>query len=1026
MLDPQLVEAAMRRDDPVAVRDLLKNATEPERAACARALKGFLTGPERHMPEPVMLAPQQFMDFLHSGFQQMPEALRRQQEQQKQLNRDYDQWREISNGFAFQLAAIGLAGGVAAAARLASDFSRDATPAQVEQVAVVLADRRPDWLADFMGRHLKLHGEYAFGIPAWPLARALVRLGAIPRPSGPEYATLMPNGARWQLRDGNDGDWPTPVQALLADPALLEDEFWRLFTVPDAASVLDVEDGRIRWFHETRHTPRQTWPEGIVLLCDQGHLDRGRVIDACLDAFTRDFNPNRVGWYAAMLNELELSDAEIADRAGKYLGLLAATSKVGVTVGQQGARVLLEAGRIDPGGLLAASGPALLFPLKAIATTQLKLVARVGMKYPAFRPVAAAAAAAAFGHERQDIQEAALKVITKLGVPDGPQLAEIRLRAMDLSPSLATDAAALGLLPASPPGPDGSGVTASHGADLSNELPELEQRMGALPDSPRQELAAALNLVRSGGVPGPARVQPAAGQQLPPPVTDPEELVQLLTVLIEDATDAIAAERALAGAVRLSSLPERERRQLAGPLLKRTERVIHTSSPFYGDLITSDMAIIASVWAGEDLPVGHQAREKDWHMPGEFAVSSSGKALTMAGIFSARAWEAAKVIQSGHGGVLLAEPETARGAIRTETLLHRIRELAGLSGRRQGALKHDREQALLRLRPGTADADLWAAWARVAGTSANALRESHEVVQYPITFAPVTGEPEGEPLRHSHRWGPHVLARTTGQVPRAAACECWQLLTGLAHPLRDHVILYGPSRYELRHYDAAVAGWTLICPWQPEIAAAHLLRPLSDGLIPGITPATIAMTSMRHPDHALGPVGHLALVTGLSSAEADTRIAAAELWADAAADGRLDPVLAARAIGAGLRGDVLRLSRIASALEHASHTEIAARRIVETVCAAFTELPPGPANMHMLVELAARLGTRTGVPELPVAVRDMAAKRGSSRIITTSRQLQAAASSEAPDRGRAGVQALTAVVTRAEAAMQERSGPADQ
>ena len=498
-------------------------------------------------------------------------------------------------------------------------------------------------------------------------------------------------------------------------------------------------------------------------------------------------------------------------------------------------------------------------------------------------------------------------------------------------------------------------------------------------------------------------------------MTDPEELVQLLTVLIEDATDAIAAERALAGAVRLSSLPLGQRRRLAAPLLKRTERVMHRYEPFSGDLISSDMAIIASVWAGEKLPADHYAREDNWHMPGKYAVASSGQALTMAGIFSARAWEAARIIETGQGGVLLAEPQTERGAISAETLLRRIRELAACPAAVHRLLEHDREQALLRLAPGAADAELWTAWAPIAGQPADALRESHEVIQSPISFAAVTGEPTGEPLRASQQWYTHLLARTTGQVPTAPACDCWQLLTALTDPLRDHEVLYGPSRFQTRHYDAAVAGWTLICPWQPEIAAAHLLRPLSDGLIPGTTPATIAMTSMRHPGHTLGPVGHLALVTGLSSAEADTRIAAGQLWADAAADGRLDPALAAAAIAAGVRGDALKLSRIAQGLEYASHTELAARRIVETVCAAFTELPLGPSNMHMLVELAARLATRTGLPELPAAARDMAARRGSSRIATTTRQLEAAASSEAPDRGRAAAQALTALVTRAEA-----------
>jgi hypothetical protein len=1018
MLDPQLLEAAMRRDDAAAVRDLLENATESERAACAKALKAFLTGPQRREPDLVMLAPNQFMNFVRSGFQQLPEALRRQEEQEEELNRDYNAWRKVADGFAFQLAALGLARGVAAAARAAPAFRGwEDSPEQVRQIALVLADRHPDWLTEFVSRSLT----DPFGIPAWPLARALVRLGAIPRPSVPEYTTLMPDGVCRQVHDGNDGPWPTPAQALLADPGLLADEFWRLFTVPDAGMVLDQEDRRIRWAHETRPFPQQTWSQAIALLCAEGHLDRARVIDACLDAFSRDFNPNRVGWYAATLTELKPTQAEMADRAPKYLGLLSANSKAGLTLGQQGTLMLLDAGRLDPGSLLAASGPALLFPQKAIATTQLKLVGGVAAKYPDLRPEAAVTAAAAFGHERQDIQEAALKLIGKLGVPAGAQFAEIRMRAMDLAPSLAAQAAALGLLPGDP-GPASLAQWESQtslSSGVADDLAELGRRISALPAGPGRELTASLEHARRGGVPGPAIVRPGAGDLLPPPVTDPEELVQLLTVLIEDATDAIAVERALAGAVRLSSLPVSQRSQLAGPLLKRTERVMRTYSPFYGDLITSDLAIIANVWGGgQPLRQRVDQRERQWHMPGDFAVSSSGQALTMAGIFSARAWEAVKIIEAGQGGILLAEPETERGAISTETLLLRIRELAGLPGGAARMLRYDGEQALLRLQPGPADAGLWDTWALVAGQPASALRESHEVIQAPVRLAAVTGEPAGQPLRHSHEGHIHVLAGTPERVPAAPACHCWQLLTALAVPLRDHETLYGPSRYELRHYDAAVAGWTFVCPWQPEIAAAHLLRPLSDGLIPGRTPATVALTSMRHPGHALGPVGHLALVTGLSSAEADTRITAAELWAVAAGDGRLDPALAAAAIVTGVRGDALKLNRIALSLEQASHTELAARRIVETVCTTFAELPLGPANMHMLVELAARLGTRTGVPELPAAVREMAAKRGNSRIMTTARQLQDAASSGAPDRGRAAVQAMTALVARAEAAAQ--------
>jgi hypothetical protein len=40
----------------------------------------------------------------------------------------------------------------------------------------------------------------------------------------------------------------------------------------------------------------------------------------------------------------------------------------------------------------------------------------------------------------------------------------------------------------------------------------------------------------------------------------------------------------------------------------------------------------------------------------------------MAGMFSARAWEAAKIIAAGREGLLLAEPEFGRGAISQDRL----------------------------------------------------------------------------------------------------------------------------------------------------------------------------------------------------------------------------------------------------------------------------------------------------------------------------------------------------------------------
>lgn len=80
-----------------------------------------------------------------------------------------------------------------------------------------------------------------------------------------------------------------------------------------------------------------------------------------------------------------------------------------------------------------------------------------------------------------------------------------------------------------------------------------------------------------------------------------------------------------------------------------------------------------------------------------------------------------------------------------------------------------------------------------------------------------------------------------------------------------------------------------------------------------------AKTVMRKPSSApFGPIRHLALLTGLGSAEASVRIAAADVWAQATLAGQLDPDLAADALVKGVTGEAVKLTRVADGLRHAS------------------------------------------------------------------------------------------------------------
>jgi hypothetical protein len=332
--------------------------------------------------------------------------------------------------------------------------------------------------------------------------------------------------------------------------------------------------------------------------------------------------------------------------------------------------------------------------------------------------------------------------------------------------------------------------------------------------------------------------------------------------------------------------------------------------------------------------------------------------------------------------------------------------------------RYDLEVALLRLAPGASD-QFWSVWAQMQPATARPARRAHTAGLASLCIEPVIGKPD--PWHpHSADYGdryPHVLARIAGPSADTAAqaeSHSWRLLTALASPLGDHPRLYA-ERYLNTHYDPVVAAWPLLCPWQPELAAAHLLRPLSDGLKPGPSPAATAAGCLASPGQALGTIGHLALVTGLASAEPSARIAAAQAWAQATLDGRLDPTLAASAIVTGVTGGAFKLNRIANGLQHASPAPLAGYRIIETVFAAASALIPAkPANLHLLFELAARIGAATGIPELPAAITWLASQKGTSRLMTEARRLANNPSGAAPARGHVITQALTALTAHAE------------
>lgn len=428
VIDAEQLRDAVLAGDVRQVRNLLRDATEADRRACAESLKEFLISPELHRRPTGR-------DYDRLSMQERVLLARR-------LTRVSAAIVAVKSGLADDLsAALAAADGV-------FDWINP-TEDDFDEIANVYADRRPPWLAelvdhrlqqDFVGPSVFMTGQG--GLEAWQMARRLVRLGAIARPAIAQYTTRMPVSLyheRWEHWVYTENAQIVllfhPLEGLLADPGLLEDEVWRLFEVPGAASALAECKG--------------TWEEALATLSERGLLDRGRLLDACLEAFTRDFARAQVSWYATFHDRMAPTLDEMEVRTSKYLALLATNHTHGVALAQRACDRLLAARRLPAADLIAVSPLVLLLPHKGVVIRQLKLLEKVAGE-PSLRPQALATAAGAFEHARLDIQEAALNLISKFGMPEAAEAASISAHAAHLDPTLTSKASSLGLLAVSP------------------------------------------------------------------------------------------------------------------------------------------------------------------------------------------------------------------------------------------------------------------------------------------------------------------------------------------------------------------------------------------------------------------------------------------------------------------------------------------------------------------------------------------------------------------------------------------------
>lgn len=510
-------------------------------------------------------------------------------------------------------------------------------PFSPEPTLAVLVDRQPAWLEEWITWAISVDRERG----RWTVVRGLVHAGLIDTPREGAYIEQLINAA---------GDFYDPANhtadALLdEDPALLEDEIWRLFEVEGELVSLRAAD----------QNSAAGWREAIMLRVADGRLPRDRVLDATLDALARDFSAHRCSWYLALWKALKVTREE---RAARRERLTVLTSSAAAPVVGFAARELLAVARTDalPAEVLPALEPLLGATAQGTAANGLKLLDELVRGDPGLVEPAAMAVAGALGHDAATIQEQALDRLERWAPEPSVEVRERVLWHVDVvAATLRPRVEAL------------LGISAAGVGTEPEERGPDAARIAAVPPAVR----AALALEPLDPVP----IPPPAGE----PVLDPElELAPIAS--LDELAEAIGAcfldwlrppdERLVDGVLRFCGEQDAFERELR-PIAARIDELPGVDGWDHA---------LAAVWAWRKGEVPSLDAS-------EFPRSDES------GVWHARLRAASARAARGDARRLLALPTHRGGWIAPAALVDRLRQVGG------DVDDVELAQALLRLAP---------------------------------------------------------------------------------------------------------------------------------------------------------------------------------------------------------------------------------------------------------------------------------------------------------------------------------------
>ncbi|MFJ1970296.1 DUF6493 family protein [Streptomyces sp. NPDC087903] len=833
-----------------------------------------------------------------------------------------DQWNAASRRAYPALHAAGAAcqtGAAAVASWLAAADMRwsQASPGLLIHL---LGDRETDWLVDVTHR-LAQRPESA-RVP-YELLAGLVRLSGGPVPTTQAYVHgwVEHIGGGWEL--GN-----TVLDRLRKDPHL----------APLVAAAFETEDIGGRWAWTYGEGP-DSWAEALARLTDEGALDRGATVDACVARLLRGGSAADQRSFLGVLKSLALTRDEERERIADWLALASDGMSVVAAHAQSVLGALALDGDLAPSRLTEMSGAVLFRTEKKLVRAQLVLLGKALARDPSAAAELLPAAAQAFGHEDSDVQDRALKLVERHAkkADTGPLREELAVASEQLIPVLRARAAR------------------TLGVPAASWTPDYEE---VLPPPPQ-----------------PVRLAPA-------PETA-AELGEEVGALLASGGGVTEFERTLDGLVRHTYRDKGALLEALAPVVSQRwwdpsgpERILPSQDYFsnghrgIGSTEDGIDLLLATLRGGLLTATLHSAVQQ-----GARTHECVHSALSRA--FDARLWEVAYRIRTDPLPFLLSTPTWSTGLLEPDELVARLDTYRRLRVRVSPA---DFAQALLRVR--RADRSVAAAAAEDAAALGTA--EGTRLAAWLTSDGPTL------PTDRRRTSGARILVEC-GELP-----ELQENFPEEFRPLGRPVSVF-KERWYCHHWTQDIRQhWPALLPERRELVAVRMLRDISALAVEDSRGAAAVLPLLAEAGGAAGEAVHLCLAYGLGARHPEDRLAAVDALLVLAARGQLDPARLGADLGQLVRRGAVKPLRLAESTRTAAATGANATiwgvlRHALPVLLADLATEGAVASGRGLGELvgvaaecAERSGARGEIPHLAQA----ADRRGSSRLVTQARRLR--------------------------------------